>query len=130
MRSCVQTLRENVPPSASVYCAHEYTAANAKFALSVDPENEQLQVNEVSVVVYVPGLNAAHVPDVQRRAKNIEQLRRHDKPTIPFTMEEELKTNPFLRAHDQRIRLNLGMAGDDYSDADVFAALRARKDHF
>ena len=65
-----------MPPETVVYSGHEYTAANAKFALSVDPDNVALQA----------------------RADEISQLRAAGKPTVPTTIAQEMQTNPFLRA--------------------------------
>lgn len=90
----------------TVYCGHEYTAANADFALSVDPENKALRA----------------------RASEIADLRRQDLPTLPTTMGIEKTTNPFLRWDDAAIRAHLGMA--DAADVDVFAEVRRRKDNF
>lgn len=95
-----------LPVETIVYCSHEYTAANAKFALSVDPENDALQA----------------------RAKEIAQLRDKDEPTVPFTLEMELATNPFLRAGDAKIRSLLNMRSQ--SDEEVFTEIRKRKDNF
>ena len=95
-----------LPDDTVVYCAHEYTAANAKFALSVDAGNEALQ----------------------RRAAAVDELRAAGQPTVPTMMALEKTTNPFLRAGDQAIRAHLGMAAD--SDAAVFGEIRARKDSF
>ncbi len=93
-----------LPEDTLVYCGHEYTLANARFAVGVDPDNETLS----------------------QRLQEIVALRAQDKPTLPTTIGLELKTNPFLRAADPAIRAELGMAGAD--DADVFAEIRARKD--
>jgi hydroxyacylglutathione hydrolase len=95
-----------LPPETAVYCGHEYTLSNARFALTIDPTNEALQA----------------------RAKKIEALRAEGKPTLPTTIGEELATNPFLRWADPAIRKNLGM--ENASDADVFAEIRKRKDNF
>ncbi|MEI5682392.1 MULTISPECIES: hydroxyacylglutathione hydrolase [unclassified Mesorhizobium] len=95
-----------LPPETKVYCGHEYTLANARFALSVDPTNSALK----------------------ERAAKIEKLRAADKPTLPTTIGEELATNPFLRWHDPAIRKNLGM--EKASDVEVFAEIRKRKDVF
>ncbi len=95
-----------LPPETAVYCGHEYTLSNAKFALTIDPDNEALQA----------------------RAKRIEALRAEGKPTLPTTIGEELATNPFLRWADPAIRRNLGM--ENASDAGVFAEIRKRKDNF
>ena len=93
-----------LPPQTMFYCAHEYTMANAKFALHADPANEELQ---------------AYVSD-------IECLRADERPTVPASLSRELMTNPFLRADDPAIQARWG--GDEPSD--TFAALRSAKDSF
>ena len=95
-----------LPPETVVYCGHEYTLSNAKFALTVDPDNEKLKA----------------------RAARIEKLRAEDKATLPTTIGEELETNPFLRWDDPSIRKHLGM--EKATDAEVFAEIRKRKDNF
>ena len=95
-----------LPASTTVYCGHEYTLSNARFALTVDPTNSALKV----------------------RAKEIEALREAGKPTLPTTIGEELATNPFMRWHDPAIRKNLGM--ESAADDAVFAEIRKRKDLF
>ena len=95
-----------LPDDTIIYCGHEYTAANADFALSVDPGNEALQ----------------------RRAAAVRDLRAIDQPTIPTMMALEKLTNPFLRAADPAIRQRLGMT--DAGDAAVFAEIRSLKDNF
>ena len=89
-----------------VYCGHEYTAANARFALSVDPANTALQ----------------------RRAAAVDELRSIGQPAVPTMIALEKATNPFLRASDAGLRAHLGMGGA--SDAEVFAEVRRRKDNF
>ena len=95
-----------LPLETVVYCGHEYTLSNARFAVSVDPTNSALTA----------------------RARKIEALRASDKPTLPTTIGEELATNPFMRWHDPAIRKHLGMS--DAADDAVFAELRKRKDVF
>lgn len=95
-----------LPADTKVYCGHEYTLSNARFALTVDPTNSALK----------------------ERAARIEKLRAADKPTLPTTIGEELSTNPFLRWHDPAIRRHLGM--EKAGDAEVFAEIRKRKDIF
>lgn len=95
-----------LPADTTVYCGHEYTLANARFALTIDPDNAALQA----------------------RARKIEALRAQDRPTLPTTIGEELATNPFLRWGDPAIRRNLGM--ENAPDAEVFAEIRKRKDNF
>lgn len=95
-----------LPEDTKVYCSHEYTLANAKFALSVDPDNIALR----------------------NRAIEVEQLRDQGDPTVPSTIGAELETNPFLRCADPLIRKALVL--EHASDAEVFAELRKRKDNF
>jgi hydroxyacylglutathione hydrolase len=93
-----------LPEDTKVYAGHEYTLSNAKFAVTIDPNNEELTA----------------------RAREIEQLRDDGKPTLPTTIAKEKATNPFLRPHDPAIRANLGM--ESASDEEVFTEIRARKD--
>lgn len=93
-----------LPEDTVLYCAHEYTAANAKFALHADPDNEALQTY----------------------ADEIRQKRERDEPTVPTVLSRELRTNPFLRADDPLMRQRWG--GD--TPAETFAALREAKDAF
>jgi hydroxyacylglutathione hydrolase len=93
-----------LPGTARVYCAHEYTQANARFALTVDPGNEALQA----------------------RAREIDRLRSEGKPTVPGTMAEERRTNPFLRADDPA----LARYAKTTDPVAVFAAVRQAKDKF
>lgn len=95
-----------LPDDAVVYCAHEYTQSNARFALSVDPENDALKARAVEV-------------DRQRAA---------GAPTVPTKLGQERATNPFLRPDDPAIRRQLGM--EQASDVEVFAEIRRRKDNF
>lgn len=95
-----------LPDDTIIYCGHEYTASNAKFALTIDPDNQALV----------------------ERALEVEQLRAAGKPTLPTDMGREKATNPFLRADDGFIRERLGM--ENASDAEVFAEIRKRKDNF
>ncbi len=95
-----------LPPETRVYCGHEYTLANARFALTVDPENAALAT----------------------RVRDIETLRAENKPTLPTTMAAERATNPFLRVRDAGVQKAVGMPGAPA--ADVFAEVRRRKDTF
>jgi len=95
-----------LPPETVVYSGHEYTLNNAKFALTVDPDN----------------------PRLKSRIKEIDAKRATGKPTVPSTLAEELATNPFLRASDPDIQSSLGMTGA--APGTVFAEIRARKDRF
>jgi hydroxyacylglutathione hydrolase len=95
-----------LPGETRIYCGHEYTLSNAKFALTVEPNNKALR----------------------KRAAEVEALRAADKPTIPSTIGEERETNPFLRAASRDLRATLGMP--DATDVEVFAETRRRKDSF
>jgi hydroxyacylglutathione hydrolase len=93
-----------LPDDAMVYCGHEYTENNARFALTIDPDNKALQA----------------------RAAEVKRQRAAGKPMVPSKLGEERKANPFLRAADPAIRKRLGM--EKASDAEVFAEIRGRKD--
>ena len=95
-----------LPGDTTICSGHEYTASNAKFALTVDPENSAL----IS------------------RFKAVEDARAKGIPTVPSQLSTELETNPFLRPADPGIRAHLGMP--NATDADVFAEIRKRKDNF
>lgn len=95
-----------LPADTAIYCGHEYSASNARFALTIDPDNEALQ----------------------QRTAEITRLRANDQLTLPTSMAQELATNPFLRASDAQIRAHLSMT--DASDEQVFTRIRALKDNF
>jgi hydroxyacylglutathione hydrolase len=95
-----------VPDTTRVYCAHEYTQSNARFALSVEPGNARLQ----------------------KRAAEVDRLRAKGIPTVPSTMGEERLTNPFLRPMSPEIQHNVGREGAALFE--VFAETRRRKDTF
>lgn len=95
-----------LPLDTIIYSGHEYTQSNARFALSVDPDNEALQM----------------------RAAEIDAKRAENRPTVPSTLAQELATNPFLRAADPGLQAQLGMA--DESSESTFAEIRQRKDRF
>lgn len=95
-----------LPKDTVVYSSHEYTLANAAFAVTVDPDNAALQ----------------------EQVDNVKKRRDNDEPTVPTTLAMELNTNPFLRPDDPGIRKHLGMT--DASDAEVFAEIRRKKDEF
>lgn len=95
-----------LPPATLVCSGHEYTAANARFALTIEPDNS----------------------DLISRVEHITAARAAGQPTVPSTLAEELATNPFLRAHLPGIAAALDMS--DADPVDVFASLRAKKDRF
>ncbi len=96
----------NFDSFTSIHCGHEYTEANAKFALSVEPNNRKLQ----------------------QRAEVVRQQRLKGQMTCPTTIAEELDTNPYFRCNSPEIRKNLSM--ETATDAQVFAELRTRKNNF
>lgn len=99
-----------LPDDTQIYCGHEYTLSNIKFALHVEPKNQQLQ----------------------KRFEAVKQLRSQNKPTVPSTMQLEKLTNPFLRCHEpsviaavsQRVGRKLN------SEIEVFSELRQWKNKF
>lgn len=98
-----------LPDHTRVCCAHEYTEDNLKFARFVEPDNEALA----------------------RRAESVKALRARGGCTVPSTMGEERRTNPFMRGHSETIRKRLAELMPDRSlslPSDVFAAARALKD--
>ena len=105
MWSSLSKLRQ-LPPETRVYCGHEYTQANAKFALTVEPANKALQ----------------------ERSKEVDAKRARGEGTVPSTMGEELATNPFLRADKPELLASAGLEGRDPVAA--FAEIRRRKDNF
>lgn len=100
---------KSLPDDTLVYCTHEYTLANLKFASAADPDNT----------------------DLQARCQREQQKRDEDTPTLPSTIALERATNPFLRSDDSNILANLQSRGLNSSDpVDSFAALRQWKDNF
>ncbi|HUI18859.1 MAG TPA: hydroxyacylglutathione hydrolase [Alphaproteobacteria bacterium] len=95
-----------LPADTRVYCGHEYTQANARFALTVEPQNAALK----------------------SRARAVDAARAKGQPTIPSTIGEERATNPFFRADERSIAETIGLAGADA--VAVFAEVRLRKDKF
>ena len=95
-----------LPGETQVYCGHEYTEANGRFAVTIEPDN----------------------PILKARIKEVQRLRGERRPTLPTTIAAELSANPFLRAEEPAIQAAVGMGGAEPSA--VFAELRARKDRF
>ena len=94
-------------PAETLVCSgHEYTAANAKFALTIEPDN----------------------PDLKARAAAIDVARANGEPTVPSSLADELATNPFLRASRPEVKALMGMS--NMPDSAVFAEIRKRKDRF
>jgi hydroxyacylglutathione hydrolase len=95
-----------LPPDTRVYCGHEYTASNARFAMTLDRDNAALK----------------------KRVAEVEALRAQNKPTIPSTIGDEIATNPFLRAATPELARAVGL--DRADPVSVFAEIRRRKDSF
>ena len=92
-----------LPDDIRLYCGHEYTAANVKFALTVEPDN----------------------PALKARAAEVTRLRADNKPTVPTLLADEKKANVFLRADMPSVAAAVGLAGQ--GAAEVFRELRERK---
>jgi len=95
-----------LPDTTAIYCGHEYTETNGRFALTIEPDNR----------------------DLVSRYEEVKRLRAAGKATLPTTIGLEKKTNPFLRARERSIRANLGM--EQAAPGQVFAEVRKRKDSF
>jgi len=95
-----------LPDVTEVYCGHEYTEANGRFAITVEPNN----------------------PALTTRMAEVRAMRAEGRPTLPSTMGLEKKTNPFLRPDSPEIRRSLGLEAAD--NVAVFAETRRRKDNF
>jgi hydroxyacylglutathione hydrolase len=93
----------SLPDDFKLYCGHEYTAANVKFALTVEPDNAALKA----------------------RAEEVKRLRAENKPTIPTLLGEEKRANVFLRADEPSVAAGVRMKGRPA--AEIFAELRERK---
>lgn len=93
-----------LPDETTLYCAHEYTQSNARFALHVDPHNAALKA----------------------RSEEVDALRKQGRPTVPMTLAAEKATNPFLRAPAIKGALGLGHA----PDWQAFHEIRKMKDNF
>lgn len=99
-----------LPPATRVFCAHEYTQSNIRFALAVEPGNAALQA----------------------RAVRVAELRKNQQPTVPFTLAEELATNPFLRCTEPEVAAAAGLhcGARLRGPVEVFAVLREWKNSF
>ncbi len=96
----------SLPPSTFIYCGHEYTEANCRFALTIEPNNKALQA----------------------RSNEVAALRKRGEMTCPVTLGDELKTNPYLRCNSAEIREVLGL--EEATDLEVFTEIRTRKNNF
>lgn len=93
-----------LPDDTQVFCAHEYTQSNGRFALMVDPENQPLN----------------------KRCGEVDELREDDLPTVPSFLSVEKQSNPFLRADDEALMQRMGVS----SPLECFTKLRQAKDKF
>jgi hydroxyacylglutathione hydrolase len=91
-----------LPKATKVYCTHEYTQANGRFALTVEPDNQRLQ----------------------QRMIEVNLLRSNKQPTVPTTIAEELATNPFFREDSLGLQKTLGMTNS--KPVEIFAKVRRR----
>lgn len=100
----------NLPNNTKVYCAHEYTQANLKFAIAVEPSNENLH----------------------NYIKEVEGLRENNQATIPTTVELEKRINPFLRSHEATIQASAKNYDHNtgVNSLDAFTTIRRWKDQF
>ncbi len=96
---------KSLPISTRIYCAHEYTQENGQFALMIEPNNQKLIA----------------------RMDRVDLLRSRNLPTVPFTLEEELATNPFLHADNPAMYIAGKKA---LNPIETFAELRRQKDNF
>ena len=95
-----------LPADTRLYCGHEYTLSNARFAVTVDPENAALQA----------------------RLATVTEMRERGEPTVPTTVAQEHDTNPYMRAADPAVAAAIGLSGA--TPVEVFAEIRRRKDNF
>ncbi|MFC3607339.1 hydroxyacylglutathione hydrolase [Stutzerimonas tarimensis] len=100
-----------LPAETLVYCTHEYTQSNLRFAQAVEPGN----------------------PEIAARCRQVDELRADDQVTLPSHLALEFRTNPFLRVDQPDVRAAAaaqGLLADQSSPEAVFAAIRAWKDRF
>ncbi len=97
---------KSLPIDTKIYCGHEYTKSNLNFCSAYDSRNYLLKKKEI---------------DIQKKLNS-------NQPTIPSTLEQEIKTNIFLRCNDPDVKQALGLK--DSSEIEVFSKLRDLKDSF
>lgn len=96
----------DLPGETRICSGHEYTTANLRFAVTIEPDN----------------------PDLINRINHVATARAEGKATVPSLLSDERATNPYLRAHLPQLKAAVGMVGA--SDVEVFAEIRSRKDKF
>ena len=97
---------KSLDPETLIYCGHEYTENNLKFALEVDKQNEGLKIF----------------------SEKITGLKRSNLPTIPSLLKDELNCNPFLRTDD--VNISLYFKNKRNNNLEIFTKLRNLKDKF
>ena len=97
---------KNLPKETKIYCGHEYTYKNAEFCMKYDKDNISLQ----------------------KKFKKVKKLRSQNLPTVPTNIEEELKSNIFLRCNQNDLKIKLNMKNEE--DFKVFKKVRDLKDIF
>lgn len=97
---------KGLPKETLVYCTHEYTQTNGRFALTVEPENQLLR----------------------QRMIEVNRLRSNNQPTVPTTISEELATNPFFREDSEELQNTVDMRNEN--PVEIFAKVRRLKDNF
>ena len=103
------SLLKKLPLNTKIYCGHEYTQSNLKFAKSVEPLNE----------------------NIISRYNRVCKLREKGIPTLPSTIELELATNPFLRADIKEVQVEISKRfNTPKNDKDIFTAIRQWKDNY
>ena len=105
MWNSLSKIRE-LPDATQVYCGHEYTEANGRFALTLEPEN----------------------PELRSIMERVRATRAQGQSTVPSKLGDEKAANPFLRADKDALQAAMGMAGAD--PVEVFARVRSQKDAF
>ena len=97
---------KKLPKNTKIYCGHEYTYKNAEFCIKYDSDNV----------------------DLKKKFEQIKKLRSDDLPTLPTTLEDELKSNIFLRCNQNNLKIKLNMKNQE--DLKVFRKVRDLKDSF
>ena len=96
----------NLPDDTTVYCGHEYTLSNAKFCVSLEPNNS----------------------DLIKKYEEILSLRNNDLSTVPFKLGEEKKLNPFLKFDNDKFKNSINIS--DLNEIEAFKYVRNKKDNF
>jgi hydroxyacylglutathione hydrolase len=100
---------KNLPTNTNIYCGHEYTLSNLRFAKEVEPFNK----------------------DILSRYNKVLKLREKGTPSVPSTLSTELKTNPFLRCDNKEVQENISSKFKiTKENKEIFKALRSWKDNF